>query len=273
MYRKITSLQNPLIKTIVRLQEKSAERNFTGSFVAEGRREVSMALQNKFEVKNLIICPELFTADPLYPIAIDSVEMEKLLEVSVEVYNKVAYRENAEGILMIGISMRQTLTGLGCENASLILLLEGVEKPGNLGAILRTTDAARFDAILLCDSRVDIFNPNAIRASLGCVFNQNIIPCSNEEAFAWIESRGLNVFAASPDTPFVYHQTDLRQPCVLAFGAEDKGLSPFWLQKASKVIKIPMAGQIDSLNVGVSVAIIAFEALRQRQTAPETPSL
>lgn len=251
------------------MQEKSAERNSTGSFVAEGRREVSMAMQNKFAVKHLIICPELFTADPLYPIAIDSVDTEKVLEVSVDVYNRVAYRENAEGILMIGASIKQNLAELQSSNTSLVLILEGVEKPGNLGAILRTTDAAQIDAILLCDSRVDIFNPNAIRASLGCVFSQKIIACSNEEAFAWIENRGLNLFAASPDTPFVYHQTNLRQPCVLAFGAEDKGLSPFWLQKARQVIKIPMAGQIDSLNVGISVAIIAFEALRQRQTTTE----
>jgi len=261
----ITSLQNSLIKEIVRLQDKSAQRVSSGTFVVEGRREVSLALANEFEPLHLLVCPEIYAPEPHYPIPLQNIQGVVVHQVSISVYNKMAYRENAEGILMVAKTKWLTLPEFVPEHNTLIVLLEGVEKPGNLGAILRTTDASGVHAILLCNSRVDVFNPNVIRSSLGCVFSQKVIPCTNQEAMRWIKHNRFTLYAASPDTVHLYSNADLRKPCVVAFGAEDVGLSSEWLRAADTVIKIPMLGQIDSLNVGASVAIIAFEAVRQRQ--------
>ena len=265
MNNLITSPHNPLIKNILKLQQKAAERKRTGTFVAEGRREVSLAMRHGFKMEKLIFCSDLYEADPLYPIALKSSESDKVVEVTESVYRKLAYRESVEGVLLLGkskfLSLKDYLPGPN----PLILILEGVEKPGNLGAILRTTDAAAVEAIFLCNSRTDMYNPNAIRASLGCVFSQKIIECKSNEATNWLEEKKIQIFAASPGTPHLYYEADYSKPTAIAFGAEDKGLSPLWLDKSDRVIKIPMGGIIDSLNVSASVAIITFEAIRQRR--------
>jgi len=261
---RITSLQNPLIKEIVRLQQKSAGRAGSGRFVVEGRREVSLALRYKVEPEWLIICPEYFTPDAEYPIALLHVESQLKVEVSGAVYNKLAYREKAEGVILVAKSNPLPLHDYQPGRNPLIILLEGIEKPGNLGAILRTTDAAGVDAVILCDSRTDIFNPNTIRSSLGCVFSQKLIQSSTEEAIKWLKSKGIPAFATSPGAHNTYFGEDISGPAAIVFGAEDNGLSPKWLDAAEKTIKIPMGGIIDSLNVGASVAIVTFEAVRQR---------
>ena len=166
--------------------------------------------------------------------------------------------------MLLGKSKALSLEDYQPSETPLIIVLEGVEKPGNLGAILRTTDAAGVEAIFLCDARTDLYNPNAIRASLGCVFSQKIIECSNRQAIDWLAEKGISLYAASPGTPHLHFHADFSKPTAIAFGAEDKGLSDTWLKEAGQVIKIPMRGVIDSLNVSASVAIVTFEAVRQR---------
>jgi len=260
----ITSLHNPLIKSIVKLQQKASERKSSGAFVAEGRREVSLALRYGIEAEKLIWCRDIFHPDAVYPIPFDTLPPQSLAEVSTAVYNKMAYRENVEGVILLGKSRHINLENYLPSAKAFVLVLEGVEKPGNLGAILRTTDAAAADAVFLCDARTDLYNPNAIRASLGCVFSQKVIICSSREAIAWFQKNAIRIFAAAPETPDLYCDADFTQPAAIAFGAEDEGLSPIWIEQADKVIKIPMHGIIDSLNVSASVAIVTFEAVRQR---------
>lgn len=264
MTTQINSLQNPLIKSIVKLQLKASLRKNSGTFVVEGRREVSLALRHGIDPEKLIICPDIFIPDPIYPVAFEAVDPKKLTEVSLAVYNKMAYREGAEGIILLGRSRLLALNEYMPATNPLIIVLQGVEKPGNLGAILRTTDAAAVDAIFLCDARTDPFNPNAIRASLGCLFSQNVILCSTEEAIAWFRKNKISICAAAPETPYLYIDVDFKKPTAIVFGAEDAGLSHTWIKQADRVIKIPMKGEIDSLNVSASVAIITFEAVRQR---------
>ena len=266
MSNPITSLQNPLVKSIVRLQQKASERRATGSFAIEGRREISLARQNNIEVEKLFICPEIFTPDPIYPIIFEAIDTSKLFEVSLAVYNKIAYREGVEGVIMLGRAHEARLRAYNPGQNSLMVVLEGVEKPGNLGAILRTTDAAGVDAVLLCNMRTDLFNPNAIRASLGCVFSQKIFVCESAEAINWLKEKGIDLYAAAPESSHFYTDVNFTKPTAIAFGAEDDGLSLLWLKQARQVIKIPMNGVIDSLNVSASVAIIAFEAIRQRSS-------
>lgn len=271
MRTQISSLQNPLVKSIVKLQQKATERKSTGIFVVEGRREVSLALRHGIRVENLIVCPDLYAPDPIYPVELKGLDDSKIVEVSDEVYRKMAYREGVEGILLLGKSNPHGLEDYQPTENPLIIVLEGVEKPGNLGAILRTTDAAGVEAIFLCDARTDLYNPNAIRASLGCVFSQTIIECSSRQAIDWLKGRGIPSYSASPDTPHLYFDADFSNASAIAFGTEDKGLSNIWLKEALQVIKIPMGGLIDSLNVSASVAIVTFEAVRQRKMHNKTP--
>lgn len=265
----ITSLQNPLIKQIVRLQQKSSERRKTGLFVIEGRREVSLACAQNIGSEQLLICEELYQEDPSYPIPDNHIKQKTI--VTKAVYNKIAYREDAEGILMIGRQNLLEFDDLKFPEAPLLLVIEGVEKPGNLGAIFRTADAAGVDALLLADARTDIYNPNAIRASLGCVFTVPAISAGSPEIITWLkdpdkwsETQKPRVYAAALQEAKNYYDSDMKGSCALVFGAEDKGLTKPWREAADQVIKIPMSGAIDSLNVGASVAVLCFEARRQR---------
>jgi len=262
---RITSLQNSLIKYIVKLQQKSSERATTGSFVVEGRREVSLALRYQVEAQWLIMCPEYFSPLAEYPIPLQDIESQRQIEVSATVYHKLAYRGQSEGVILVARSRPLHLHEFHPGRNPFIVLLERIEKPGNLGAILRTTDAAGVDAVILCDASTDIFNPNVIRSSLGCVFSQRLIQSSAAEAISWLKSKEIPILAASPAASNPYFAEDLTGPAAIAFGAEDTGLTPQWVEASEKMIKIPMGGIIDSLNVGASVAIVAFEAVRQRQ--------
>jgi TrmH family RNA methyltransferase len=268
----ITSLQNPLVRQILRLQQKPAERRKTGLFVAEGRREVSLALRHGAAPEHVLVCPEIFRPDPLYPIPLP----DHPVEVSQSVYNKLAYRENQEGVLLLGRAPATRPQQLDLSASPLLLILEGIEKPGNLGAILRTADAAGADAVLVCGTGTDVYNPNVIRSSLGCVFTRPVIRCSNREAMEWLEElrskpspRPWKVYAAALQDAIDYYEAGFTGPTALLFGAEDKGLSDGWRAMADNQIRIPMAGAIDSLNVAASAAILCFEAVRQRLQAPE----
>lgn len=259
----ISSLQNPRIREVQRLLEKNRERRRQQLFVAEGRREVSLALQAGYQIEFLLQCNDIYQPDPLYPILADA---SCVYEISRAVYNKLAYRADSEGIIMLAKTRDHSLESLSLDADPLILIVETVEKPGNLGAILRSCDAAGADALILCDQATDIYNPNVIRSSLGCLFSQKLAIASSSQVVSWLEKKQVKAFAAAPQGSISYDQADYSGPVALVFGSESHGLSEFMMNKLSRKISIPMAGKIDSLNVSVSAAIILFEAVRQRKT-------
>ncbi len=259
----ISSLSNPLIKEVVKLQQKAAERKRSGLFVVEGVREVSLAIQAGLRIEHIFLCEELFTNDSLYPVDIQS-PAQVITRVSPAVYEKIAYRGNTEGVLAIVQKFDVSLNEVSLSPQPLVVVLESVEKPGNLGALLRTADAAGADAVIICDPRTDIFNPNVIRSSLGCVFSVRMVVCTAVEYFAWARKQGITTMIASVQGHVPYYQPDLTQPIALVFGTEANGLSDTWYKNSNDYLRIPMAGKIDSLNVSASAAIMVFEAVRQR---------
>ena len=248
----LSSGQNPKIKDLLLLESKPRERKARGLFVVEGRREYERAVAAGFRTETLFVREGEAETDRA-----DFV-------VSRTLYERIACREGTEGILAVMQAREQTLDVLRPSDSPLILVLERVEKPGNLGAVLRTADAAGADAVLICDPLTDLYNPNLIRASLGAVFSVPLATCSSEEAWAWLSARGIAVLTAQLQDSVLYYESDMVRPVALVFGTEDKGLSPFWRERADAHIRIPMAGMMDSLNVSVSAAILAFEAVRQR---------
>jgi RNA methyltransferase, TrmH family len=262
-FKLISSLQNPLVKDVVKLSQKSNERKTAGLFVVEGIREVSLALQSGIKVRHLFICEHIYKSDDSYPIEIGKYPTA-MVKVNPEVYAKIAYRGSAEGILAIFESFDTKLQNLNASENSIFIVLESVEKPGNLGAILRTADAAGVDGVIICDPQTDVFNPNVIRSSLGCLFTVKIAVCDRDEYFRWATTLKLSTKLASVQATDYYYKSDLKGPLSLVFGTEAEGLSADWYEHAHEKLKIPMEGMIDSLNVAASVAIMVFEAKRQR---------
>lgn len=262
MIELLTSAQNPKIKRIVQLSTKAKERRLANTIVIEGFREIKMALEAGFEVTELYFCREL---DANQSIA-GWLASSKLhtIEVSKNVFDKVAYRENSDGLIALAKPVYLSLEEIKLSQNPLILVLESVEKPGNLGALLRTADAGSIDAVVVCDPQTDIYNPNVIRSSLGCIFTKQVITCSSEEAIQYFKRNNIKTFAAALTGKKFYHETDLTCPAAIVMGTEADGLTENWLNNADEIIKIPMQGKVDSLNVSVSAAILLFEALRQR---------
>ena len=259
---KITSLQNPRIKNIVKLA-KSKERKEQNLFLIEGARELSLATTADYEINSVYVCPELFRKTN-YPDVLDSIGENKLFEVSEAVFEKIAYREGSDGLLTLAVPKNHTLKDLQLSENQFIIILEAVEKPGNLGAILRTADAAQADAVIICDPATDLYNPNAIRSSVGCLFTVQTAVCSSRDALDFLRHKKIKSFAAELQTSQWYQDTDFSVPSAIIMGTEADGLTDFWLTNADARIKIPMRGKIDSLNVSVSTAVLTFEAMRQR---------
>lgn len=260
---KITSAQNPKIKALMELQGKSRARRESGLFVVEGRREIEHCLEGGYELSSVFYCPEIL---PELPAGIDE---SIVFELSSSVYGKVAYREGTEGIIAEVRSKSLGLDGLaalleGRENP-LLMVLESVEKPGNLGAVLRSADAAGADAVLICDPLTDIYNPNLIRASIGAVFTVPVVACSSEDAIRWLQQRGFAILTAQLQDSSLYYDCNMTGATAIVMGTESTGLSDQWRRAATAHIRIPMLGRLDSLNVSVSAAILLFEAIRQRQ--------
>lgn len=253
----ITSVQNPKIKQLLALQEKSRLRRETGLFVVEGRRELEHCLRAGFEPECLFICPEI--GNPLA----DSFP-GKRFEVSKEVYSKIAYREGTEGVIAEIRAKERPLEKLELGENPLIAVLESVEKPGNLGAVLRSADAAGVDAVIICDPLTDLYNPNLIRASLGAVFTVPVAVCSSDEAISFFKQRGIRILTAQLQDSELYYDTPMTGSTAIVMGTESTGLSNSWREAADAHIRIPMLGELDSLNVSVSAAILLFEAVRQR---------
>jgi len=257
----ITSPQNQRIKNVVKLSVDARERREQNLFVLEGARELSLAIAGDYTVRDLFVCEQFLNQASKALVDQIRVPAEK---VNVEGFQKMAYRDKSDGIIAVLESRYLCLDDLHLPANPFVIVLESVEKPGNLGAILRTADAARVDAVIVCDPSTDIYNPNTIRSSIGCVFTQKVVACNSKEAFQWLKQAGIRTFAAELTASQWYHETDFTQPSAIVMGTEAEGLSAFWLKNADCRIKIPMRGYIDSLNVSVSTAIITFEAMRQR---------
>lgn len=253
----ITSTQNPRIKHIVRLRDDKKTRNEDGLMLVEGHDEIRLALSAGHQPRTLLSAPELASRH----LTISSVES---LTVSRAVFEKISYRENPDGWLGIFPIPRTALADLKLSKMPLVVVAESIEKPGNLGAILRTADAAGADALLVCDSRVDVWNPNVVRASRGAVFSVPVVECDNASALGWLKGGAMRVVAATPSADEIYSNVNLREPIAIAVGTEDEGLSDFWLKNADVKVKIPMTGKVNSLNASVSTALILYEAVRQR---------
>ena len=264
MFREIIqSTQNSRIKNVQKLFAKSKERKEQNLFVIEGARELSLALVASYSLDSVFICPELFSNTD-YPEIINKIASNIIFEVALPVFQKIAYRENSDGIIVLAKLKLHTLNELNLPENPLIIVLESVEKPGNLGAILRTADAAKVDAVVICDPLTDVYNPNVIRSSVGCIFSVPVAVSTNSDTFSFLKERQIKTFAAELKASQWYHDTDFTQSCALIMGTEANGLSKFWLDNADARIKIPMRGKIDSLNVSVSTAVLTFEAVRQR---------
>ena len=259
---RIVSLQNPKVKNIAKLS-KNKERREQNLFIIEGARELSLAITADYETESVFICPELFVKSD-YPDVLDSIPENKLFEVSEAIFEKIAYRESSDGLLTLARPKSHIINDLKLSDNPFIIILEAVEKPGNLGAILRTADAANADAVIICDPATDLYNPNAIRSSVGCIFTVQTAVCTSQEALGFLHQKKIKTFAAELNASLWYQDTDFKQPSAIIMGTEADGLTDFWLKNADARIKIPMRGKIDSLNVSVSTAVLTFEAMRQR---------
>lgn len=268
--QEITSAQNPKIKEVVTLMEKSKERRNRSLFVVEGVREIEACIKNGYSVQSVFFNPQIFSEGRigyLFNPANSNNIVPAVFSVSGAAYSKIAYRENTEGIVAVVAGKRLALGDIELNRkwkTPLVLVVESVEKPGNLGALLRTADACGADAVLVCDPLTDIYNPNLIRASLGGIFTVQVVACTNEQALEWLQSNGINIFTAQLQDSEWYYETDMVSPAAIVMGTESTGLTDFWRKAATARIKIPMIGELDSLNVSVSAAILCYEAVRQR---------
>jgi RNA methyltransferase, TrmH family len=261
----ITSLQNPRVKHIVKLRDDKRQRQQDGLMLVEGYDEIQLARSAGHEPQTLLTSPELASSQIESPTA-------ETITVTRTVFEKLSYRENPDGWLGIFSIPHTSLDDLRVGELPLLIIAESVEKPGNLGAILRTADAAGVDAILVCDPRVDTYSPNVVRASRGTIFTVPVVETTSAQALVFLQKRSIQVLAATPLAGAKYTQQDLRTPLAIAVGSEDEGLSEFWLSQADLKVKIPMMGKVNSLNVSVSTALIVYEAVRQRsQTSATSP--
>jgi len=263
----ITSLQNPRIKQLMLLQQKSSERRRTGLFVVEGQRELEHCLEAGYQIDSVFRCPDLMapSAQNYSPSSQKSIST---FDVSPQVYAKIAYRGSTEGLMAVVRARNLTLADLPQKSHPLYIVLESVEKPGNLGAVLRSADAAQADAVIVCDPLTDLYNPNLIRSSIGAIFTVPCVACTSEACISWLKSHDVRILTAQLQDSRLYYDTDMCCGTAIVMGTESTGLSDTWRQAADAHIRIPMLGRLDSLNVSVSAAILLFEAVRQR-SAPK----
>jgi RNA methyltransferase, TrmH family len=253
----ITSLQNPRIKHIVKLRDDKKTRKQDGLMLVEGYDEIQLALAAGHLPQTLLSAPEIVFRQI-------SGSFPETITVNRAVFEKISYRDNPDGWMGIFPIPHISLNELKLSKSPLIIVAESIEKPGNLGAMLRTADAAGVDALLLCDPRVDLWNPNVVRASRGAVFSVPVVECDNDSARDWLKKHKIHVLAATPSADELYSNVDMREPVAIAVGTEDEGLTDFWMSNADVKVKIPMTGKVNSLNVSVSTALIVYEAVRQR---------
>jgi TrmH family RNA methyltransferase len=263
--KHISSLQNGLIKNVLVLKDKSRERKKTGHFILEGIREFELALKGAYVIETIFYAESLCSEASIATLVASLNDQPELISVSKEVYQKIAYRETTEGILAIAKAKTHDLNQLKFTTKNpLILIAEAPEKPGNIGALLRTADAANLDAVIIANPKTDLYNPNIIRSSVGCVFTNAIATGNTTEIIAFLKENNIAIFCAALNASKIYTGVDLKNSAAIVVGTEATGLSEEWLENATQNIIIPMEGEIDSMNVSVSAAILIFEAKRQR---------
>ncbi|MCQ2165042.1 MAG: RNA methyltransferase [Bacteroidales bacterium] len=273
----ITSAQNAKIKELLALQEKARLRREKSLFVAEGRRELGHCLAAGYIPDTIFYCPDIIgredtsifirPEETLVRIAGAGIrDARYLIEVPAHIYDKVAYRGGTEGIIAELQCKEHGLDSLSMRDNPLIVVLESVEKPGNLGAVLRSADAAGADAVIVCDPLTDLYNPNLIRSSIGGIFTVQCCTATSEEAITWLKEHGIQILTAQLQDSEWYYDTDMKKGTAIVIGTEATGLTDVWRKAADAHIKIPMLGRLDSLNASVSAAILMFEAVRQRNS-------
>ena len=260
----ITSAQNPKVRTLLELQEKSKARRKTGLFVVEGRRELLHCIEAGYEPHTVFVCTEILKEKELEEIAgkCDC----NFIDLPQHLYDKVAYRGGTEGVIAELHCKEMTLESLKLKESPLVVVLEAVEKPGNLGAVLRSADASGVDAVIVCDPLTDMYNPNLIRSSIGAIFTVPTATATSDETIAWLKAKGIKIYTAQLQDSEWYYDTDMKGGTAIVMGTEATGLTGTWRKAADAHIKIPMLGKLDSLNVSVSAAILIFEAVRQRNS-------
>lgn len=260
----ITSTQNPKIKHLLLLQQKSAERRKEGLFVVEGRRELQHCIDAGFGIDTIFYSEELGGGSEEFGVGSDYVR------VSPSLYERIAYRGGTEGVIAIVRSRTIGLADLRLKVNPLLIVLESVEKPGNLGAVMRSADAAGADAVIVCDPLTDLYNPNLIRSSIGSVFTVPCVACTSAECIGWLKGNGIRILTAQLQDSSLYYDTEMTGPTAIVMGTEATGLTNVWREAADAHIRIPMLGRLDSLNVSVSASILLYEAVRQRGGAVQS---
>jgi TrmH family RNA methyltransferase len=257
----ITSTKNARVRSLLELQ-KSRERRKRNEFLIEGIREISLAIQGQFKIEEIFVCEDIYKPNKDYPIDLGSINCTS---INNTVFNKLAYRENVGGLIALTRAKHISINQIPSGKTPFLLVAENLEKPGNIGALLRTANSAGVDALIITDPLTDIYNPNIIRSSLGCVFTVPVIVTSNEDCLGYLKSKSICTFAAAiVDSSIEYYKADFTTPCAIIVGSEAYGLQNFWLENGDYQIIIPMKGAIDSINVSNAAAILMFEVLRQR---------
>ena len=263
MVKTISSLQNPFIKQLVQLKEKSKLRKQTGLFIIEGKREVSLAIKGNYTLETLYYYADLFSASEAA--ALEAYGRD-IIEISKPVYEKVAHRETTEGVIAVAKAKDLSLENLKLSSENpLILVAESPEKPGNIGALLRTADAANIDAVIIVNPLTDFYNPNIIRSSVGGVFTVPLATGSTKEVIAYLKRNNISIYSAILQESVPYDTIDFRTPSALVIGTESTGLTEEWRNDSTAKIRIPMEGKLDSMNLSVAAGILIFEAKRQRK--------
>lgn len=264
--KNITSLQNPLVKEVLHLRDKK-RRDETNRFLIEGYREILRANDAHWNIETLIICPELFLGTH-EPALIDSIRNSgaKIIVATEKVFQKISYRDRPDGLLAIAPQKHNLLGSMHVTHdlPPFYVVAEAIEKPGNLGTILRSSDAAGVSGLIVCDRCTDIYNPNVVRASVGTLFTVPTVETSSEEALPWLKSQGITILAATPHASHAFTDVDLTGPIAIAVGTEQLGLSERWMSQADLQVKIPMNGIADSLNVAMATTLLLYEVYRQR---------
>jgi RNA methyltransferase, TrmH family len=263
-HHAITSLTNTRVKNVVKLRQRS-HRDALGQMLIEGFREITRALENGHPLDEFFYCEALFQGENNAAL-LERAESAgaRLVSCTAPVFKKMSYRDRPDGLLAIAPQVRHELSDLSLEKAPFIVIAEAIEKPGNLGTILRSSDAAGVDAVIVCDRCTDINNPNVVRASIGTLFSLPVVETTGAEALAWLRANDIQTVATTPHTDTLYNDADLTRGVAVIVGTEQYGLSEAWLDAADIKVRIPMLGQADSLNVASATTILLYEVVRQR---------
>ncbi len=264
MYRKIESPNNPTIKQLFQLREKSRTRKKEAVFIIEGIQEVQLALEANYQLIDIYVCTDIISIQKFENTFKKYLLNLQITEISIEVYQKLAYRTTTEGVIAVSKIKSTSLSELHLNKNPLIIVAEAPEKPGNIGALLRTADAANVDAVLIANPKTDLYNPNIIRSSVGCVFTNTIATGSTTEIISFLKEKKINIYGAILQSAVPYHIQDYTKPTAIVVGTEHEGLSEAWRMNTTQNIIIPMNGNVDSMNVSVAAGILIFEAKRQR---------